>query len=30
MKQIEYLKSILESEEKLLGVIKEELIEIKR
>ncbi len=26
---IEYLKSILESEEKLLGVIKEELIEIK-
>ena len=30
MKQIEYLKSILESEEKLLSVIKEELIEIKR
>lgn len=29
MKQIEYLKSILESEEKLLGVIKDELIEIK-
>lgn len=30
MKQIEYLKSILESEEKLLSVIKDELIEIKR
>ena len=30
MKEIEYLKSILESEEKLLSVIKEELIEIKR
>ncbi len=30
MKQIEYLKSILASEEKLLSVIKEELIEIKR
>ena len=29
MKQIEYLKSILASEEKLLGVIKDELIEIK-
>ena len=29
MKQIEYLKSILDSEEKLLGVIKDELIEIK-
>ena len=29
MKQIEYLKSILESEEKLLGVIKDELLEIK-
>ena len=29
MKQIEYLKSILESEEKLLGVIKDELSEIK-
>lgn len=29
MKQIEYLESILASEEKLLGVIKEELIEIK-
>ena len=29
MKQIEYLNSILASEEKLLGVIKEELIEIK-
>ena len=29
MKQIEYLTSILESEEKLLGVIKDELIEIK-
>ena len=29
MKQIEYLNSILESEEKLLGVIKEELLEIK-
>ncbi|NLK94928.1 MAG: DNA gyrase subunit A [Clostridiales bacterium] len=29
MKQIEYLNSILESEEKLLGVIKDELIEIK-
>ncbi|AWK50292.1 DNA gyrase subunit A [Clostridium beijerinckii] len=29
MKQVEYLKSILESEEKLLGVIKDELIEIK-
>ncbi|WP_160692873.1 DNA gyrase subunit A [Clostridium sp. C2-6-12] len=29
MKQIEYLQSILESEEKLLGVIKDELIEIK-
>lgn len=29
MKQIEYLKGILESEEKLLGVIKEELIQIK-
>ena len=29
MKQIEYLKSILASEEKLLNVIKEELIEIK-
>ena len=29
MKQIENLKSILESEEKLLGVIKDELIEIK-
>lgn len=29
MKQVEYLKSILASEEKLLGVIKEELIEIK-
>lgn len=30
MKQIEYLKSILDSEEKLLSVIKEELAEIKR
>ncbi|WP_066889325.1 DNA gyrase subunit A [Clostridium nigeriense] len=30
MKQIEYLKSILASEEKLLSVIKEELTEIKR
>ncbi|MGG7144991.1 DNA gyrase subunit A [Clostridium nigeriense] len=30
MKQIEYLKSILASEEKLLSVIKEELIEIKK
>lgn len=30
MKQIEYLESILASEEKLLSVIKEELIEIKR
>ncbi|MDV4150836.1 DNA gyrase subunit A [Clostridium sp. AL.422] len=30
MKQIEYLNSILASEEKLLSVIKEELIEIKR
>ena len=30
MKQIEYLKSILASEEKLLSVIKEELNEIKR
>lgn len=30
MKQIEYLKSILDSEEKLLSVIKEELSEIKR
>ena len=29
MKQIEYLNSILASEEKLLGVIKQELIEIK-
>lgn len=29
MKQIEYLNSILASEEKLLGLIKEELIEIK-
>ena len=29
MKQIEYLSSILASEEKLLGVIKDELIEIK-
>ena len=29
MKQIEYLKSILESEEKLLSVIKDELVEIK-
>ena len=29
MKQIEYLNSILASEEKLLGVIKEELLEIK-
>jgi DNA gyrase subunit A len=29
MKQIEYLKSILTSEEKLLGVIKDELLEIK-
>src|SRR5471030_1813446 len=29
MKQVEYLKSILDSEEKLLGVIKDELIEIK-
>jgi len=29
MKQVEYLKSILESEEKLLGVIKDELMEIK-
>ena len=29
MKQIEYLKSILASEEKLLGVIKDELLEIK-
>ena len=29
MKQIEYLKSILASEEKLLGVIKDELTEIK-
>ncbi len=29
MRQIEYLESILASEEKLLGVIKEELIEIK-
>ena len=29
MKQIEYLNSILASEEKLLGVIKEELIDIK-
>ncbi|WP_294154106.1 DNA gyrase subunit A [uncultured Clostridium sp.] len=29
MRQIEYLKSILESEEKLLGVIKDELAEIK-
>lgn len=29
MKQIEYLKSILASEEKLLDVIKEELLEIK-
>lgn len=29
MKQIEYLQSILASEEKLFGVIKEELIEIK-
>ena len=30
MKQIEYLKSILNSEEKLLSVIKEELTEIKK
>ena len=30
MKQIEYLNSILKSEEKLLSVIKDELIEIKR
>ena len=30
MKQIEYLKSILNSEEKLLSVIKEELTEIRR
>ncbi|MGN0025491.1 MAG: DNA gyrase subunit A, partial [Clostridium sp.] len=30
MKQIEYLKSILEDEAKLLSVIKDELIEIKR
>ncbi|WP_024614012.1 DNA gyrase subunit A [Clostridium sp. Ade.TY] len=29
MKEIEYLKSILDSEEKLLSVIKEELLEIK-
>ena len=29
MKLVEYLKSILDSEEKLLGVIKDELIEIK-
>ncbi|WP_156332185.1 DNA gyrase subunit A, partial [Clostridium paraputrificum] len=29
MKQIEYLKSILASEEKLLGVIKDELSDIK-
>ena len=29
MKQIDYLKSILASEEKLLGVIKDELLEIK-
>lgn len=29
MRQIEYLNSILESEEKLLGVIKDELLEIK-
>ncbi len=29
MKEIEYLKSILESEEKLLSVIKDELLEIK-
>ena len=29
MRQIEYLKSILESEEKLLSVIKDELVEIK-
>ena len=29
MKQIEYLESILASEEKLLGVIKDELVEIK-
>ena len=29
MKQVEYLNSILESEEKLFGVIKDELIEIK-
>lgn len=29
MKQIEYLKAILESQERLLGVIKDELIEIK-
>ena len=29
MKQVEYLKSILDSEEKLLGVIKDELMEIK-
>jgi DNA gyrase subunit A len=29
MKQVDYLNSILESEEKLLGVIKDELIEIK-
>lgn len=29
MKEIEYLKSILASEEKLLGVIKDELLEIK-
>ena len=29
MKQVEYLKAILASEERLLGVIKEELIEIK-
>ena len=29
MKQVEYLKSILASEEKLLGVIKDELMEIK-
>ena len=29
MKQVEYLKSILDSEEKLLGVIKDELLEIK-
>ena len=29
MKQVEYLKSILDSEERLLGVIKDELMEIK-